>query len=412
MKLNYKDYPDAHNYGLPETPTVAQTKLSDLVNSNHPYFWFLKNFATGNNPFFNFFFGSTPLDSLQDFQAGRSLRLAHSEIAPTLELFYGTQGGQVEQKLNEDAICIYPIGSNRLLVAVYDGASSQRPITGLEPFGISGAFYVSHLAALGFPTTAEYAKLEELKELTAKEVMITLNDWLRKELGKVEGVDYNDTLSIPGMAATIALIDYNNQSVSIAHVADTIAIATYDQGYNVLTDNRNEHYDQKTLNLVRKIAAEKEISIKEAAKDPRVKQQLAISFRQKINTPDGCGILNGMPELVSNSLIHTANIRITPELRKIYLTSDGLYIPWTGLLNAEPDTSIRQVLGVIDRGVINSPFISATEALTWDDLFQKIQRLKLQDDKAFISVSFPHNGVTKKNDESVMNQALIPNRDY
>jgi len=410
-RVDGQGYPDPANYDF-EPLTGAEKHLDTLATNNHPYFWFLHNFNAGKNPFFKFFFGQFPLNSLQNFQAERSLRMSKSDDASELNFFYTTQGGQEGEKLNEDAICIYPIGPNRILAAVYDGASSQKPITGLESFKVSGAFYVSHLAALGFPTTEDYEKLTQNQDLTAKEIMIALNRWLYQELVKVQGVDYSDVLTIPGMAATIALIDFNKMKVSIAHVADTIGIATHEVDYVILTDNKNQPFDEATLTLVQQIASERNISIREAAKDPRVKIQLADSFRQKINSAGGCGVLNGMPELVLNNLIYTLSVPIDPLLQGLHLMSDGFYTPWLGQQDGNPDLGMKKVLGAIERRCPYYPPIeSATDPLDYDPDFMKIPRLKRRDDITLLSIRFPLFQASEKSRlETVKRQALLAGR--
>ncbi|MCL5435057.1 MAG: protein phosphatase 2C domain-containing protein [Patescibacteria group bacterium] len=261
-----------------------------------------------------------------------------------------------EGKLNEDATLVAPFGYGRLLAVMLDGASSRRPISGLAEFGVTGSWYISHIASLKFPYSKEYIALLTAPDITAKDVMISLNGWLKNELEKIEGVNYSDVLSIPGMAATIALVDYNRRIVSIAHVADTMAVAEYDTDFAVLTDDKNYQWDERKRRLIDDVVAESEklgthTTRVTAKEDPRVKTHLEETFRAKINTlPIGTGILNGQPELVQNDLIYSDTIEIPAEGGlKLHLMTDGVYTIWMGRGGQDSlRISARKLLGALD----------------------------------------------------------------
>mgnify|MGYP001609528563 FL=1 len=231
----------------------------------------------------------------------------------------------------------------KLLFAVLDGVSSQMEIAGLSQFGIKGAFYVSHLVALGFPNGSVHQELKSREILTATDVLKSINVWLHEQMQRIEGVDYTDPLSIPGMAATFALVDSKKREVTIAHTADTLACAC--------------------------------------------KEQLKSSFIRKINTPGGCGILNGMSALVENGLVFETSIEITQDVDSVFLFSDGALIPFSEGRNFGETTAL-----IIKK--FQSPQLGVTvleegaKILENDSGFQKIPRLKLRDDATFLRITF------------------------
>lgn len=263
--------------------------------------------------------------------------------------------------LNEDATLVVPFGNGRLLAAVFDGASSRRPIPGLATaeFEVSGAWYVSHLASLDFIHSPEYGNLLRNPNIEAKDIMATLNGWLKGKLRKIKGVSYEDVIYIPGMAATIALIDYTRQQISIAHAADTMAVAEYDTDFSVLTDDKNFQWDEMKRRLEDELVQEQmakgmhatRVTVKD---DPRVKTHLEQTYRAKINSrPLGTGILNGQTELVTNNLIYADVIPIPTEGGlKLHLVSDGVYTVWMGR-ESQHDlrTGARKLLGALDNPI-------------------------------------------------------------
>lgn len=363
----------------------------DLASSDSPLFWFLKKFNTTTDPLTSFFWGDYSRLHRLEYVSERKA-LGFSEKGPACRFAYTTEGSIPSDKLNEDFLLISPFGKNRFIAAVFDGASSQKPIEGLEKWKVSGAFYISHLAGMGFPMSDEFRALADNKNANASDVVSSLNTWLRKGLEKVPGVNYQDVLTIPGMAATIAIIDLEKNKISIAHIADTIAIAEYGNSYKVLTDNKNEKFDQETLDLVQKIAEERKIPLREAAGDSRVKDQLKASFRKKINSPGGCGILNGMPELISNDLVQVIEIPITKDLRKLHLGSDGFYAPYLGNIDFSDVFQTRKLLGAAEIGELGARGQNAldftADQLDMDPDFEKIPRLKRKDDATYLGIGF------------------------
>lgn len=361
----------------PESLPVEQF-LINLKAS--PLFWFIKDSSFES------------LIQIQHQRVNRVINLSTSENELKLLFEAETLAANPERKLNEDAFLAIPMGKGKALFAVLDGVSSQMEIAGLSQFGIKGAFYVSHLVALGFPNSSVHQELRSREILTATDVLKSINVWLHEQMQRIEGVDYTDPLSIPGMAATFALVDSKKGEVTIAHTADTLACVCYRNGdIKILTPNQNEKFDQETLEFARALARKEGCTLVDLIKAPvakaTIKEQLKSSFIRKINTPGGCGILNGMSALVENSLVFETSIEITQDIDSVFLFSDGALIPFSEGRNLGETTAL-----IIKK--FQSPQLGVTvleegaKILENDSGFQKIPRLKLRDDATFLRIAF------------------------
>ncbi len=328
-----------------------------------------------------------------------------------IEITFGTRPGD-ERRLNEDSLLVSSFGNKKQLFTVFDGASSQKPIEGLQKFEwagapISGAFYVSHLASLEFPSTREYQDLISNPNASAYDFINGLNSWLRQRQGRVEGVDYSDVLTIPGMCATSVVVDQEKGKVTGAHVADSMAIAkirnpeTGKVEFKVITNDLNKRFDERTLGLAKNVAKDNGITIREAAGHPLVKQELKESYTEKINTPEGTGIVNGMNELIDNGLVQTFELDLD-SLEAIVLATDGFYDPWLHFIESGDLPEEEKVrlfedmfarISEMDPGkwsgkIIDDPSGAAHGILEHDPDHEKIPRIKTKDDATFMLIDF------------------------
>lgn len=307
-----------------------------------------------------------------------------------------TRGSSVSGRPNEDSPFVIPMGKGRELVSVLDGASSRKAIAGLEVRGVSGAYYISHLVSLEFVNSEEYRELCNRETLTAGDVMRTVNRWLFENLNKVEGINYQDILSVPGMAASFCLIDAPNKVMTVAHVADTTAVAIYTDRVEILTFNQNQKFDDETTALLESLAREHELTPRQVLARPDlkalVKAQLVDSFGRKTNVPDGCGILDGMPQLEENNLIYENKVEITPDMLGVIIVSDGALQPYLkkgvsleSAVEALADDSAKYPVGeggqFLEKG---------REDLLADPEYLKVIRLKDNDDATLVRVDFLH----------------------
>ncbi len=331
-----------------------------------PLFWFLRTAETDN------------------IQKGQERNRFHSGI-----YFAETLAAKPEQ-LNEDSLMILPMGEGRTLFAVLDGASCQKDIAGLTPDKISGAFYLSHIVSLGFKSAQVYKDMCDKENVSAKDVMINVNSWIQGEMKKVQGVDYNDVLTVPGMAAVFLVIDSRQKKASLAQAADSSAAKYESDGtVSILTPNLNEKFDRETFEYAKSLAKEGGISLRQVRTDEnvwsKVKLQLQDSFRRKINSKGGCGILNGMPELIENHLIYSDEFEISDKLSSIYLYSDGALLPYREK-GSSMEWSVGEFINMFGKNSFGSVLEQGAEKLDEDPEFDKIPRLKPRDDASVIEI--------------------------
>lgn len=342
-------------------------KLKDLEGK--PLFWFLKNkdveCIQHNIEKKEFSFGSVYIETL---------------------------GSGVGTKLNEDSPMVLPMGEDRVLFAVFDGASSQKEIHSLSSGGISGAFYISHMVSMEFETSQEYTDLSQSPELSAKDIMIAMNKWIFEKMKKVPGVDYSDIPTVPGMAAALLLVDQLSRKLSIAQVADAaIASVNSDGSTAVLTPDLNKKFDAETMTYVAELVGRYGSDLAHIRQIPEAKElirrQLARSFAKKTNKKGGCGIMNGMREMVSNGLIYASGLQMNEKLSSILLFSDGAILPFSGK-DIPVEDAAKALADTLYRKSDTSPLMQGAEILESDPDFIKIPRIKLKDDSTLIEVRF------------------------
>lgn len=359
------------------TGTEVEKTLYGL--KDNPEFWFFEDIETDK------------ISRLQHDYTRQEIKL-ESDPGKRLMVQAGTLGAEPENKPNEDTFMILPFGEGRMLFSVIDGASSQKEISGLSKHGVKGSFYISHLLSEGFSLCPEYHDLCQKDSLTAGTIMRVVNRWLFSNLAKIEGVDYSDYATIPGMSTTFALVNGRDGLISVAHVADTEGVVeTISGDLDVLTFNQNARFDEETLGLMRRLAGEygchigQVKQIEEGAS--KIKTQVINSYRRKINTPGGCGILNGMPELVTNKLIYETKIALD-KVRSILLASDGALLPYTLTENDKPGNSSARYLQLLKVLGGENLLTSGAAVLMEDINFELYPRSKLRDDATFMQVVF------------------------
>jgi hypothetical protein len=248
------------------------------------------------------------------------------------------------------------------------------------------------MVQMKFAMSQEYNNLCQKSELTAKDVMITMNGWILNNMQNIPGVDYSDASSVPGMAAAFLLVDEKNNRLTLAQVADaTMALVNSDGGVQVLTPNLNEKYDTETMGYVEKLVKEFNSDLSHIRQIPEAKElireQLVDSFNRKINQKGGCGILNGMPEMVSNGLIYSDSMPLDNKVSSILLFSDGAIQPYTGK-DVSMKTAVKSLVNVLDKRN-GTPVLKLGESILEDDSsFVKIPRMKLKDDSTIIEIRF------------------------
>lgn len=383
----------------------AVGRLYDLASipetePDYDLYGFMRDFVVSQDPVIRKLYGdANRLAGLQYYMDKKTLEVGEHMVPLTL----GTWSADVRfapdeeakrpdgvRKLNEDAILARPFGPARVLVAVFDGASSQKPVTGLEPRKLKGSWYISHLISMGFPLTQEHLELEQNPKADAKEVMIAMNRWAKQELSRVPGVNPNDVLTLPGMAATLALVDFRDRHISIAHVADTYAQAVYKDRVTPLTNNLNSRFDAQTQKRVSWLAHKLGKTPKEVAElqHPLILRYLKNSFREKINTPQGTGIVNGQDALETTpGLLQAIDLEITDDLLTLEMASDGWHMAWTGRKDLDKDTAALEMAAAMHSPYFrpSHPAYQSLERLNMDPDHWAIERLS-HDDASMLSV--------------------------
>ncbi len=231
-----------------------------------------------------------------------------------LRLAASTVPGEPD-KPNEDAFGIVPAGG-ALFVGVFDGTTSLRPIEGLERRGVNGARFASHFLRNGLHIARE--------EMNPQDVLIALNEALFEASKQFEGVDPEDTNTLPATSATIVKIDPGAGELQLASVYDSWCVVYYKDGRSeLLTVDLNKQFDQQVVDLMQAIAARQGITPRAARQHEEVERALLESRVVKNNAPDGsgCGVVNGDPDMVP--YIQTRAIELA-RVSAVLLGTDGL----------------------------------------------------------------------------------------
>jgi serine/threonine protein phosphatase PrpC len=345
-------------------------RLSSLKED--PRFWFLEDQA---------------LEKTQKNFESYDFELGGKKFSFSAETLASEPGG----KLNEDAFLALPFGDGRKLFAILDGVTSQITLEAFRKPRLGGGYYASHLV-LGFEKTEEYEKLIKRNNLSASDIMREINGWIGKELQKIEGVDYKNAPTIPGMAATFMLLDTKESQITFAHVADTAAvIGDRDGQMTTITPNQNERFDKEYMEYAKKLAEENKCILRDIKQIPPLEQKLKDFsrglFKRKINTSNGCGILNGMPELIENNLIFEYKLKLTPNIKSVCLATDGAFLPYSPA-HLSYEESAAQLAGIAIENSKQPILEKGATILLNDPDFIKIPRLKLRDDAALIQIVF------------------------
>jgi serine/threonine protein phosphatase PrpC len=285
----------------------------------------------------------------------------------------GNNGVFQPQKPNEDAFSVMD-SENGLIAVVFDGTTSLKPIPALNT--ISGARYASHFLK---------EKLEtNIKSTKPFDLIRELNRELLKKTLKFEGTDLSDTHTLPASTLTMIQIDIENKVINLCHVGDSFCILFYKNGSSeCITIDKNRESDDHVLEMMRKIAEEKKVTIREARQDKEVKQALLDKFQNTRNRADGTGqgILNGDPNIEQ----YIQDISFTTDnIDSILLGSDGILPPG---LDEQNENDRRNVLTMLSTGGLRELIRVKQEVENNDPDFNSI-RFKHSDDATGIFIEF------------------------
>ena len=209
-------------------------------------------------------------------ELGREPHIAHLSAT--------TVAGDVSHP-NEDTYAVVSDDS-LLYLAVFDGATSLKSIGGLE--NETGAHLASHVVR------------DEFADATAAgsptDTLLQCNKQLQTILSAVPGTQPDDPLTLPGTAATMGVIDWDEQRLRFGHVSDGFCIVWFTDGASeLLTDDYNAEFDQAMFDYIVQRAREEGVSNREGRALPDVHEKLRQITTRKVNKPDGLGtgVLNG-----------------------------------------------------------------------------------------------------------------------
>lgn len=233
------------------------------------------------------------------------------EQARQIKISAGTVAGSPE-KPNEDAYAV-TIDEGVLTVGIFDGCSSQKPIHALAPQ--TGARFASHFLKDSFVNITSAIPL--------KEGMLGLNKGLLDKNIELGG-SLEDVHTLAATTGTIVRINPDGNYLEFAHIGDTFCVVYFQDGTSkLLTNDLNSKFDDEMFALIKSIAKERGISIREARKDERMTGALIDSFNRKFNNPNGqgTGYIDGDPNL--EMYIQTGKIPLDG-VSAVLLGSDGL----------------------------------------------------------------------------------------
>lgn len=255
-------------------------------------------------------------DQSDNFSAQQKIKIGER----TIEIEVATQSGQTQPdtpaKPNEDSLSVVQWGDS-IVAAVFDGASSQKPIPEIEP--VSGAAFASR-------------SLKEIMEaLPATQDMAAalkdLNRLLGERFQTFSSIDMTDVHTLPSSTATIVRISPNNDQLEVANVSDSFAIALLKDGRTIrLTDNKHRPFSEGPLTLLGQLAKKNNTTPREARNDPRIKEAIMEAMRNSRNRPDGtgAGIVNGDPDM--DRYVYSFSLPLS-EVDALLIGSDGLVPP-------------------------------------------------------------------------------------
>lgn len=227
----------------------------------------------------------------------------------------GSKDGVIRKK-NEDAFSVLEIDKN-LVLAVFDGSSSQKPILTLGD--VSGARFASHFLR------SEFEKNES--ESNPRKILSNLNRTLWKKVSMFKGTSLEDVLTLPATTATIGRIDVKNNRLDISDIGDSFCILEFKSGeLKCVTIDRNKMFDDKYLELLKQISVENQITPREARADDRCRQKIIKMYQDTYNKPDGSGqgIVNGNPD----AELYMQEISFPLDsIKTIFIGSDGIVPP-------------------------------------------------------------------------------------
>lgn len=314
-------------------------------------------------------------------------------------------------RVNEDAWLILDSAEapGYVIAAVIDGAGTRLTIPVFREKLVQGYHSLSAAAfAAGQVRTSLISQFNNQPNLSLRTALLTANDALRKAISNIIG-DFSpehilalaDSLSenedprrirlaLPACVVTLVRLDYTNRQLEYAHVGDTSLLEIRHDGQVIRhTTDQMGPYDEAVLHQAAQLRQEKDLPhIADAVALPEVRRlNIENGLRHNYadtqghtHPGDGCGVLNGLPELAD--YIETGTLPVDPaQTAGFCLLSDGLEL--LAPLNEtaqQQDDRLRQMGALIKSRGLSGLFDALQQMITADSHFDQYPRMKMQDD--------------------------------
>ncbi len=312
--------------------------------------------------------------------------------------------------INEDSWLLFEApdsGSNFIIGAVIDGASTRYPIASFEAYLLENLGITSGAFASITVRNSLLDNLTESPQMNLKMAMLAANDALRERFSRIVGGFSDEHLAslhpeaiqgnmrrirliLPSCVATLIRVNIEERLLEYAHVGDTALLEVSRHGETtLLTPDQMRKYDDEMLRFAKNLQRKKSLPhFKDAVRLPAVismnkengLRHNYVDFDGKTVLNDGCGALDGLQEL--SAYISTGSVVIDPQKTIGYcLVSDGLQ-----LLRALDETPrnekkrLDRMGSLIIEGNLKSLFDELKNMITQDQYYNNYPRFKNQDD--------------------------------
>lgn len=286
----------------------------------------------------------------------------------------GSRDG-VTIKPNEDAYSICLKSDDALFACIFDGNSNMKPIKALVH--TTGARFASHMLSEAYGDIVS-------RNANPIAIMIEMNKLLFKSVCDFTETDINDTHTLPATSCTILKIDFQKETIDIAHIGDTFCIVQCKDDSTILvTDDKIKPFDDFTLREVEKLAHSTNTTPKEAVRNKKIRDMIIRRYSDYDNRKDGTGYgeLNGQEN--ARNYITSYSLSLD-KIRSVFLGTDGIVIPGLNLA-AEKDRAY--MVDILNREGLESIILEKKQRENSDPDFKKFIRYKHSDDATGISIS-------------------------
>ena len=295
------------------------------------------------------------------------------------------------------------------IAAVIDGAGSRLKIPKLEA-ALHEHFHSITAAAFAAAQvrTSLISQLNTRPGMPLQSALLGANKALREALIEIigdfspehilalaDGLSENEDprrirLALPACVVTLMRLDYTHQQLDYAHAGDTSLLEIRRDGDVVRhTTDQMGPYDEAVLHQAARLRQIKNLPhIADAVALPEVRRlnienglrHNYVDTQGHTNPGDGCGVLDGLPELAD--YIEMGTLTVDPaHTAGFCLLSDGLEL--LAPLNEtaqQQDDRLRQMGALIKSRGLSGLFEALQQMIMADSHFDQYPRMKMQDD--------------------------------